>query len=434
MKEISVLFYINEKNTHLAISDNNEIKVIDMSLGYGNAYMTSTVLYSIAEYKYVFFDNVNDYDIDDDVILYDSILNLFQKSDIDTILVSFCEQMLNFVNDFDSDATIKVIRVCYENNASFKNQLFITAFDTLGYKKDKIKFISQRDALYNCVNNDDEVNILFLDYSKITLKKLVKNIDDSYKEEIQNFDCSLKELEEVFINKFLEYVDMDDIENVINIKKVINENFNLIVDKYMKNEDFTTYLNFCFPPVSVNLTVSEMETIFDAVLSKINLETTNVYVYSEFNLLSILKRKYLKDCELIKIDILEGINSSIKIKIDNAQSKKCDIGFFINNNSASEFIPIITTEDTLNTRFKEQYFYYLKKYGDELTLYKKIDENAFDEIQSISLEKLNIQNDISMLKSKVTAEKDKFMIELSNHGFLNKNMMLGKILVSIEEV
>ncbi len=449
MKNVYVAIYINNRNTYLAISDDeNNHKIIDMSYGYGKTYSKSMVVFSDDEFS--FLENALSSDIFDDTSVFESILELINDDveingvvvDKVELLSKFLGELLKLVNEQSNGATIKSICIAYEQiNSKNVDKVFIDAFNSLGIVSKKVVFVTPKEALYfeALKQNENEVNVAFFDNKKTSIFNLSKNIDGSYKETEKSFDSfNVDMFCETFISKLTEvYKESKGLTSVseeerVNIAKLFYENMEMIVSKYLAKEDCKIFYNFTFPPLAYEITYDFVHNFLKESLLNIKIEE-NSFVYIEeidTKILNTVSNTFSP------INILLGVlykakNINSVIEIKDIKDLKYDYGFMLNRGGKDVFFPIVRKDDSYLTKIKEQYFY-LTNNAESLTLYKHDDE--YIPIYNLDLKDLNTLTEYVKIKlvARLT-EKNSLVLELTNLGFLN-TCTNDKVLFEINEV
>lgn len=444
-EEICVALYINSRNIHIAIKTSAGLcNVVDMSNGYGKTYMPSFVHYNYIDDDIMFFSDALDNELYEDTYVFSSIVDIINySSDIfeingnllfkNEILEQFFDNIMKYIYDINPEYIVKKIIICCD---------IIDDKKILSYKDIDICYINKKNALYNQIDiiNNDNIDIIHFDNDK-TYKYSLKKKGKQYSEKIYVYnDISSDELIDYIENIFIKFycesnlIKEIDFQDLMNIKKMVNENIDLIFSKYSKKESVKIYFNFSFPLLEFNLTFDTLYEYFSSFYNKI--DCTNIYVYSE-NLPMEFIKNIVTDVNITEIEILLGLFGTNDIEIIDKDYKNSEYGFFT---KGELFISIFSDDDLLNkSNISDKYFYYSKN-NTNLILFKNI-EDRYTEIHKIDISDLHISTDYTLIKVSVEqnfigVEESKQIVKIiiEDLGFVNKRNNLSKIYNIIEIV
>ncbi len=448
MENIYVAIYINNRNTYLAISDEKDShKIIDMSYGYGKTYSKSVVVFSDGEFS--FLENAMSSDIFDDTVVYESILEIMQGDEVEIdgtkfekkdILAEFLKDLLKYVHEQGQDKKIKKICVCYEQGYRNIDNIFIDAFSKVDIGKDKVTFVTPKEALYfeALKSVDNDVNICFIDNEKTTTLNLTKNLDGSYKETEKTIDSfSINMFCNHFIETMTEFYKNSKGSNIseeerLNIKKLFYENIELIVSKYLLKEDCKIYYNFAFPPIALDVTYEfSNKLLVDTMLKVEIVKNSFVYVEEVSSKIVNVIREDFNNISMLNGILYKAKNVKSSIDIKDIKDIKYDYGFMINKGGKDVFLPIVKKDDSYLTKIKDQYFY-LKKSDESLVLYRY--DGEYIPVYDLDLKDLNSLSEYVKIKMGVKlTQNNSLVIEFTNEGFLDK-VQREKVFFEINEV
>ncbi len=425
MKEndICLAIYINKKNIHVAIHNENEaLKIIDLSYGYGKAYASSAVVFN--EGEFLFLNDVVDADIYEDTLYFDSILELLENNVVidgiesKDVLKLLIENILKYVYEINEDFNITNVVVSYENIEAYSDR-FIEAFEKLNIID--VRFIEPNEALiYDVINASNSADILFLEFEKTYRINIVEK-------EQNRFIINEKLEKSFFVKHFIDYlydkcvvfyknskeIDIVEFEDEYMIKQLVFDNIDSIINKYMEKTESKIVFNFCFPTLVLEISTFDLDEYFESTIKKIE-GNKELFIYCEdiddrflFSLLGSEKT----------VNIFNGMFESLhkNISFVKADEVISEYGFFVRGKSEEKFVSIIKDKNSI----EEKNFLFDRKTEQSIKLYKKI-EDRIEFVLDLDLNDLEIDTDFAKLVVKGNYRESKINIEITNKGFLNK--------------
>lgn len=433
LNDIYIGIVINRKNTHLAIcTDKNDYNVVDFSGGYGKKYFSSVVHYNYSEREFLFGNNAVLNDIYEDTYTFSSILEILysdntvleienEKIEVSYILSLFLGEIFNHINDINPNYNALKIFLCYEHINNYdKNNLFLEAFNLININSNKIYFLLEKDAIYSEVIKDNKgtlenATILFLDSYKSEVFLLENLCDNKYKENvltINDFSLSLfeKNIFSMLADIYSEKISGKNISESDSwkISKMVYQNFDLLVSKYLNKQNSKVYFNFCYPPFEAKITYELMDKYLKDDIDNIKRKVLTIsengqkplYIFYEKGF-DVLINEIFKNTQFFHRDILKSVTTNFlddeyNFEITSLNANKQDIGFFIKIDDDEKFYPIIKKGDVKTKIYDTIYLYYLPKFGENIDIVRNLD-GIYESVITINLDSLNI-SDITMIK------------------------------------
>lgn len=449
---IKIAILINRKNTHIALLQGEKNTIVDVSGGYGKAYLPSLVHLNYSSDEFLFGEGAIFNDIYEDTYVFESILSiLYADSDtleiennkilIVDILKMFFDEILTYISNVNPNYVIENISICYEKiQNENKDYLFLDVFEKLDIKNEKINFIERYDAIYNeSINlneNDDKINILFIDNNQTSIIELEKESENNFSQKetiIENFSLSLIEnqIYQMFLAIYKEKVEGKIDDNIVwKIRQLVYQNTDLLINKYHTKKVAKIYFNFCYPPFEAVITQEMLNKYLFDIINDANkklhknlkINDGQLIIYSENENTDFLNELIPKDINFSVKKMIFGVlksssNYHKNIEIVKNEKVKHDIGLFIYKNGEKVFLPIIKKDDQFNTNYDTIYLYHLPKHGMEIEVVAKV-EDDFILINNLNQNNcLEIDEDLVLLSLKfMYSEQKKLSFTITNEG------------------
>lgn len=460
---VFVAMHIGTYDTKIGFATSlDDKKIIDMSYGYGKSFMTSSVIFDDSEQKFLFFDEAFNFDLDDESIVFNSIIDIInykeehikileKKFSKDEILTCFLKRCLEYLEEVLHDYSINRICFSYDKvNGENLDYLFVKALEALNINAEKICFIDKKEALYLSLNNieDKEFQIFFLDNTEASYINLYKEDTNIFREvasKINNLETNFLHLEisNLINNEYMKALNLTNLSllDKFNLDKIIKSNIDLIFSKYLNNEEIKLFINNSFPPVELKLKLKDIDMIMNSLCAKkIESKLIKAYIYTENIDYRIYREKLIIAEEIIEINLIYALlEKAIKnnaIKIIETRDIENEYGFLINYKNEDFFYPIITKKNYNILDGYNYYFYLNKKIDSNISIYKK-NEEKYSVFTAINLESLNINTEFTRIKVTTLFTKNKSIdLIIENKGFINskEDDVLGQVCFNINEV